>query len=874
MKADVIRQKYLDFFKSKKHKIIESDSLVPKDDPTVLFTPAGMNQFKKQFLGMIGDYTRATTSQRCLRTDDLEKVGKTDYHHTLFEMLGNFSFGDYFKQEAIEWAWEFLTLELKINPEKLWVSVYKDDEEAYKIWKDKMKIPVGKLVKLGDKDNFWPADAKEKGPNGPCGPCSEIFFDQGESVGCRKKECSPECSCGRFVEVWNLVFTQFNRKDGGVLEHLPQKNIDTGMGLERIVAVMQHVKSNFQTDLFQPIINNLVVSAKKQNKGCTEDFHAIADHLRAIVFSIYDGILPSNEARGYVVRKLIRKSVLHLRNLGIVEAYMYKLVPVLADVMKNPYPQLLKRKENIADIILSEEKNFIATLNSSSNLLEEKFKEFITGKNDPQTCGVIAFNLYDTHGIPLDITLDWAKKNKIAISKESYDKELNLQKTRSKNLSAMQGDVFSLKEAPVKDVKPTQFLGYDNDLTQAKIIKIIKDGKPLDVLNTGDTAQVVLDKSVFYAESGGQVGDIGVIQAGENIFEVSDTQKLEKVTLHNGVIKNGKLKLGDNVEAKFDQARRLAIARNHTATHLLQAALRTVLGDHVQQQGSMVSQDKLRFDFTHFKEIKKEEIDRIEELVNLSVLANLLVSKRELSLQQARDEGALAFFAEKYEDKVRVVSVDKISKELCGGTHLNFTGSIGLFKIVHEGSVASGVRRIEAITGVNAYKTVKDEEQVLDSVCDLLKIPADKVSFEIEKKIKQIKELEKQVSLQKFVVFQSSVDGWLKEAPDFNGKKIIIKEIKDADIETQKKVADLIKNKESNVVICTGSTVAIDKVVLVVSTNIPGIDASAIVKEISVEIGGSGGGRKDMAQAGGNIVEGLPKALDKFKNIVTKILGS
>jgi len=866
MKADVLRDKFLEFFKSKKHKIIESDSLVPGDDPTVLFTPAGMNQFKKQFLGLITDFRRAASSQRCLRTDDLDKVGKTDYHHTFFEMLGNFSFGDYFKEDAIAWSWEFLTRELRISADKLWVSVYKDDDEACNIWKEKIKVSAQKILKLGDKENFWPSQAKEKGPNGPCGPCSEIFFDQGSDKGCREPDCSPACDCGRFIEVWNLVFTQFNRKEGGLLEPLPQKNIDTGMGLERLAAVMQGVSNNFQTDLFKPVVEE-IVSLAKSKKESFPDIYAISDHLRAIVFSIYDGVLPSNEARGYVVRKLIRKSILHLRQLGIKEPFLYKLVPALAEVMKKPYPELVKRRENISDIILAEEKNFINTLDSSDSLLEEKLKIPV----EPAQAGVIAFQLYDTYGIPLELTVNWAKKHGIEISKEEFERELNAQKSRSKSGSAMQGDVFSVQETQLKDIPETKFLGYEKNITAAKILKILKDNQEVQTISEGEEAKIVLEQTVFYAESGGQIADTGIIEDNKNIFEVLGTRGLNKVILHIGKVKHGSFKKGDSVQAKVELERRMAIARNHTATHLLQAALRKVLGEHVQQQGSLVDSDRLRFDFTHFKDIKKEELDRIEQVVNEFIIRNHPVAKKEMSLGQARESGALAFFAEKYEDNVRVVSVEGISKELCGGTHLDNTGSVGLFKIIHEGSVASGIRRIEAVTGFGAYRIIKEEENILAEVSEILNTPQEKINRELEKKLKQIKELEKSLSSQRLNNVKSGLDELIQKGTEINGIKVIAGIIDNADMDLLRKTADLIKQKEPKVVAALGSDVD-GRVSLVAITNLEDFDVSALIKEISSEIGGSGGGRKDFAQAGGNKPENIQKALDKFKKLVRELI--
>nr|MBP7216493.1 alanine--tRNA ligase [Candidatus Omnitrophota bacterium] len=650
MKADLIRTKFLEFFAARKHRIVESDSLVPAGDPTVLFTPAGMNQFKREFMGYDSGFKRAATSQRCLRTDDLDKVGKTSAHHTFFEMLGNFSFGDYFKKEAIVYAWEFLTEVLKIDPRTLWVSVYKDDDEAFSIWRDVVHIASEKIVRLGDKDNFWPQEAKTKGPNGPCGPCSEIFFDLGKQVGCAKDDCTPACNCGRFIEIWNLVFTQFNRKDDGSLEPLPNKNIDTGMGLERITAVMQGVTNNFETDLFQPLIKEITLKSKlalDQSDVLKKNSYAIADHLRAIVFAIFDGVLPSNEERGYVIRKLIRKCVLHTRSLGVKQPLLYTLVPVLADIMKGAYPQLSAQREHIANIILSEEKNFIACLASSDKLCKEKFK----AGQDSETTGRLAFELHDTYGIPLELTKNWLDKQKLPFSQQSFDQALMAQKLRSKTHSVMKGDVFSDAHQTL-DVKETVFLGYNACVTKAAIVKLLVQGKDVARINERDgLAQLVLNKSVFYPESGGQVGDTGLIEKGKSCFEVIDTKKIDKAIVHIGRVTKGSFKRKDIVIANVNQARRLSIARNHTATHLLQAALRTVLGDHVRQEGSLVAEEKLRFDFTHFKNIDEGQLNRIEALVNGFILDNQSLSVKETTLALAKKTKALAFFGEKYGSK-------------------------------------------------------------------------------------------------------------------------------------------------------------------------------------------------------------------------------
>ena len=877
MQAYILREKFLDFFKSKKHKIVDSDTLVPKDDPTVLFTPAGMNQFKKEFLGLDSGFKRAATCQRCLRTDDLDKVGKTPGHHTFFEMLGNFSFGDYFKKEAISWAWEFLTEELKIKKEKLWVSVYEDDSEAYKIWKDLIKVPAEKIIKLGDKENFWPSEAKKKGPNGPCGPCSEIFFDQGSNIGCKKPDCDPSCDCGRFVEVWNLVFTQFNRREGGVLEPLPKKNIDTGMGLERLAAVVQGVYSNFETDLFQPIIKEIEEGQSPSGTVPQKDLvYAVADHIRAIAFAIYDGVLPSNEARGYVVRKLIRKSTLHLRTLRFTQPFLYKLVPVLAQIMEPYYPELQERKENIAEIILAEEKNFIATLDASNKLFTEKLSGFLL-KPDPEGTGSVVFQLYDTYGIPVEITIDWLKKQgfkNLPASINVINKKLEEQKTRSKLQSTMKGEVFGVKGLDY-GVKETKFLGYKDYSTKAKIIKIIKDNTETKKIQKGERVSIILDKSVFYPESGGQVQDTGEIIKGKNILEVLDTKKIGKVILHHGQVKSGSFKKGDLITAKINLGRRLSIARNHTATHLLQAALRKVLGAHVKQQGSLVAQDKLRFDFTHFKDINKEELYRIEEVVNSYIINNYELTAKHMPLSEAKRKGALAFFAEKYESKVRVVSIGEFSQELCAGTHLDSTGQIGIFKIVREGSVAQGIRRIEAVTGKEAYKIIKSEEELISDISSVLRVPQEKIVQELQKRLSWVKELEKQLEGRKFDMLKTSVDDDIKNKEDINGIYFITHI--DDNVNSVRRAVDLIKEKvKENAVIVSTTGLNLQSQVFFVTAATQdlcekGIDVSKLIKEINAEIGGSGGGRKDFAQAGGNKPQNYKTAIQKLKEIISNL---
>jgi alanyl-tRNA synthetase len=872
MQADILREKFLNFFKSRKHKLVESDSLAPKDDPTVLFTPAGMNQFKKEFMGYDSGFSRAATSQRCLRTDDLDKVGKTSGHHTFFEMLGNFSFGDYFKKEAIAWSWEFLTQELKINRDRLWVSVYRDDEEAYKIWLDIIKVDAGRILKLGDKENFWPSEAKEKGPNGPCGPCSEIFFDRGRDKGCGQGSCTPACGCGRFVEVWNLVFTQFNRKDNGVLEPLPNKNIDTGMGFERLAAVMQGADNNFETDLFVSIIKEINLAMPDQSRASKPLVYAVADHIRAIVFSIYDGILPSNEARGYVVRKLIRKSVLHLRALGINEVFLNRLVPVVAQAMRSYYPELKKRQENIAEIILVEEKNFISALNSSEALFRDKFHGFLE-KQDPEIVGKITFQLYDTYGMPLELTQSWLEKHGINISMQAFNAELSEQKSRSKLQSAMKGDVFSSREVDY-GTKETRFLGYAKLVTEARILRLVKSGQKASRITRGEEAVMIADKTTFYPEGGGQVADTGEAVKGKNIFEVQGVKKAGNVILHIGIVKQGSFKVGDEVSLNVSGARRLAIARNHTATHILQAGLRKILGPHVEQQGSLVAQDKLRFDFTHFKDIDSQQLARVEEFVNTVILDNIPIKIKESTPVQAKKAGALAFFGEKYGSKVRVVSIPGTSMELCAGTHLQATGQIGIFKIVQEGSVASGVRRIEAVTGTGAYKIIKEEEAVVAELTGLLGVPRDRVISEIEKRTGRLKELEKQLNTQMVDALKNSLDDIIRVAEEVKGARVIIKALSNMDMELLRKNVDLIKEKcDNSVVALASNTKGRGLLVIGVSPSLTGrVDAGRLIRDVSGIIGGSGGGRPDFAQAGGNKPQGIPEALAEIKTRISNLL--
>lgn len=849
MNTDTLRQKYLNFFAGKGHKIVPSGSLVPLDDPTVLFTSAGMAQFKKEFLGQVTDVRRAASCQRCLRTDDLEKVGVTSAHHTFFEMLGNFSFGDYFKEEAISWAWEFLLDELAINPRVLWVSVYQEDEEAYRIWKNKIKFPESRIVKLGPKENFWPANAIEDGPNGPCGPCSEIFFDYGKDAGCKRPDCDPGCSCGRFVEIWNLVFTQFNRKDNGVLEPLPNKNIDTGMGLERMASVLQGVKSNFEIDIFKPIITEIISFAGSSPRN--QLLYAIADHIRAVTFAIYDGVMPSNEQRGYVVRKLIRKAELHGQAMGIKEPFLHKLAPAVAEVFVKTYPELKSGINSIVDIIHDEEKLFTVTLKDAPRILKEEFKA------PASSSGHIAFKLYDTYGIPLEITKSWAQEKGIEINEEEFREDLRQQKERSKKASKISEGIFVSSGLDL-GVKESKFLGYRGlSVDSAKILRIIKDSKMVKQALAGESCQIILDKTPFYGESGGQIGDRGRIIKGKSVFSVEDTLSQDKVIIHCGRQDSGKLKAGDLVNCAVDRDFRQAAARAHTATHLLQWALREVLGAGIRQAGSLVEQDRLRFDFIYTQKVSHEDLLRVEELVQKRILNGDTVAVKEMPLARAKKVKALAFFEEKYASKVRLVDIGGYSKELCGGTHLVNSSSIGLFKIVSEGSIAKGIRRIEALCGELAWKRVREDEEKLLS--------------QLQDKMNSLGRMEKELARLKSESFSSSVGALVENSENLNGIKLICNKYPNVEAQGLRKIADLIRSKAPSYAACLaayGEKGA--QVIIGFSEDLvkKGFLANEIIKDVAKEINGSGGGRPQMAQAGSSDAQGIDRAIAAFKEIV------
>lgn len=871
--TDELRKSFLDFFASKGHKIYPSDTLIPKDDPTLLFTSAGMNQFKQEFLGKPTKFRRRATCQRCLRTDDLDKVGKTSSHHTFFEMLGNFSFGDYFKNEAIAWAWEFVTKELGLPQERLWVSVYQEDEEAYKIWKEKIAVSPERIVKLGAKENFWPANAPEVGPDGPCGPCSEIFYDQGAEVGCRRPECSPACDCDRFVETWNLVFTQFERKGKSNLVPLPNKNIDTGMGLERMAAVLQGKLSNFEIDIFTPIVKEIVDLAhgSRNLRTC----YTIADHIRAVTVAIADGILPSNDERGYVVRKLIRRAVWHGRALGIKKVFLNKIVPIVCRTMKAAYPELVKKREEIAQVVLAEEKRFHKTLERAMEFAEDIIAGLKKQKRS-QLPAEEAFRLYDTYGLPLEMLENIVSKHGFKLDKQGFERALELQRKSSRQGAAFSAGVFTDNLVSKYKLKATKFIGDKSYTAKTKILSLFKDGHHIKQAKAADEIKIVLEATPFYGEAGGQIGDTGVLKSKNSTIEIFNTQKIDQTIVHLGKVTQGIVKINDQVEAEIDLQRRKKIAYNHSATHLLQGALRKVLGEHVRQAGSWVGPDRLRFDFTHFQALTAAQLQRVEKLVNDEIAKNNKLAISKMSFEEAQERGALAFFGEKYQENVRVIKIGDISMELCGGTHVWSTGEIEMFKIVSEGSVASGIRRIEAVTAKEAQGLLKQQKSQFKQFAQTFGTSEDELPQHVELAVQRLKGLSKRLDNFRLKDFKSRVEQIVAQAPEIAGVKIIVQEVRSAQMKLLRSMADLLRQKASSSVVVLGSAVAGEHVFLVCTlTSQPrtqGLDAARIIRTIAADVNGSGGGRADFSQAGGRNPQGLKKALMKAEAIVKKEL--
>ncbi|HZJ84344.1 MAG TPA: alanine--tRNA ligase, partial [Syntrophomonadaceae bacterium] len=863
--SSVIRKTFLDYFAKNGHTIVESSSLVPVNDPTLLFTNAGMNQFKDVFLGIDKrSYVRAVTSQKCVRAggkhNDLDTVGRTPRHHTFFEMLGNFSFGDYFKAEAMKFAWEFLTEVIDIPAERLWITVYTDDDEAFELWQEVTGINPQRIIRLGDEDNFW-----SMGDTGPCGPCSEIMYDHGV-----EKACGPDCAlgvcdCDRFLEIWNLVFMQYNRDEDGKMTPLPRPSIDTGLGLERVASILQKCDSNFDTDLFVPIIKQVEDITKQKydpsDKGFP--FRVIADHSRSCTFLIADGVLPSNDGRGYVLRRILRRAIRFGRLLGVEKAFFYKTVGTVVDLMEDAYPELKEKQEFIEEVIKLEEERFMVTLNDGIKKVEEIIK-IQADKGQNIIPGPDAFMLYDTYGFPLDLTEDMAEEENFTVDIAGFTEMMEIQraKAREANLGPNAFTQDILIADLLSTVPPTNFVGYENLEQKAQVIAIIKDDKLSENASGGEVI-LVSNITPFYPEGGGQVADTGLITAPHGSMLVKDTKRLSNWILHIGEV-DGLINLSDLVEMQTDASLRIDTARNHTATHLLHKALRQVLGDHAEQKGSLVEPNRLRFDFTHLTALKEEELKQIEDIVNQAILAMYEVEAVSTNIETAREMGAIALFGEKYGDEVRVVKVDEFSMELCGGTHVRNTGEIGLFKIISEGSIGSGLRRIEALTGRSALEYINDLENELNQAAILLKSTPLDVSKRIGALYKNLREKEKELEALKLEVSKSSSQGLIDKAVDFQGAKLLIEAVEIQDANSLRQNAEMLKDKLGSSVVLLAATFD-DKISFVcfVSKDLvdKGLHAGKIVGAAAKITGGGGGGRPDMAQAGGRDISKLGDAL-------------
>lgn len=865
-----IRQAFLDFFHSKGHQVVASSSLVPHNDPTLLFTNAGMNQFKDVFLGLDKrNYSRATTSQRCVRAggkhNDLENVGYTARHHTFFEMLGNFSFGDYFKHDAIQFAWELLTSEkwFALPKERLWVTVYESDDEAYEIWEKEVGIPRERIIRIGDNkgapyasDNFW-----QMGDTGPCGPCTEIFYDHGDHIW-GGPPGSPEEDGDRYIEIWNIVFMQFNRQADGTMEPLPKPSVDTGMGLERIAAVLQHVNSNYDIDLFRTLIQ-AVAKVTGATDLSNKSLRVIADHIRSCAFLIADGVMPSNENRGYVLRRIIRRAVRHGNMLGAKETFFYKLVGPLIDVMGSAGEDLKRQQAQVEQVLKTEEEQFARTLERGLALLDEELAKLSGDTLDGET----AFRLYDTYGFPVDLTADVCRERNIKVDEAGFEAAMEEQRRRAREASGFGADY----NAMIRVDSASEFKGYDHLELNGKVTALFVDGKAVDAINAGQEAVVVLDQTPFYAESGGQVGDKGELKGANFSFAVEDTQKYGQAIGHIGKLAAGSLKVGDAVQADIDEARRARIRLNHSATHLMHAALRQVLGTHVSQKGSLVNDKVLRFDFSHNEAMKPEEIRAVEDLVNAQIRRNLPIETNIMNLEAAKAKGAMALFGEKYDERVRVLSMGDFSTELCGGTHASRTGDIGLFRIISESGTAAGVRRIEAVTGEGAITTVHADSDRLSEVAHLLKGDSNNLADKVRSVLERTRQLEKELQQLKEQAAAQESANLSSKAIDVNGVKLLVSELSGVEPKMLRTMVDDLKNQLGSTIIVL-ATVAEGKVSLIagVSKDVTDrVKAGELIGMVAQQVGGKGGGRPDMAQAGGTDATALPAALASVKGWVS-----
>ncbi|MBP7524392.1 MAG: alanine--tRNA ligase [Propionivibrio sp.] len=860
MKSAEIREKFLKFFESKGHQIVASSSLVPHDDPTLLFTNAGMNQFKDVFLGFDKrPYNRATTSQKCVRAggkhNDLENVGYTARHHTFFEMLGNFSFGDYFKLDAIKYAWELLTDVFKLPKDRLWVTVYAEDDEAFDIWHKVIGLPAERVIRIGDNkgaryasDNFW-----MMGDTGPCGPCSEIFYDHGEHIP-GGLPGSPDEDGDRYIEIWNNVFMQFNRDEAGVMHLLPKPSVDTGMGLERVTAVLQHVNSNYDIDLLQALVKAAARETSDVDMN-SPSLRVLADHIRACSFLIADGVIPGNEGRGYVLRRIIRRAIRHGYKLGARAAFFHRMVPDLVAEMGAAYPELVSGEKRVSEVLKQEEDRFFSTIEHGMAILEGELAA-MSGKGIFN--GETAFKLHDTFGFPLDLTADICRERGVTVDSAGFEQAMNRQKEQARAAGK-----FKMSAALEYSGPETTFHGYETLEFKGKVLALYKEGSPVNELREGDSGTVVLDETPFYAESGGQVGDRGVLQSAQGIFSVEDTQKIQAAVFgHQGVLKTGSLKVGDVLTARVDLVARKRTMRNHSATHLMHKALREVLGDHVQQKGSQVDPDKTRFDFVHNQPLTDDEIRRVENIVNAEILDNVDCEHRVMPIADAQKLGAMMLFGEKYGDEVRVIDIGS-SRELCGGTHVRRTGDIGVFTVVAEGGVAAGIRRVEAITGDVALAYMQGMETALGGIAGTLKVQPGDVQARVYSILDQVRHLERELALIKSKQVAAQGDSLLSDAVDVKGAKVLAATLDDADINALRATMDKLRDKLKSAVVVLASAVG-GKVTLIsgVTPDLTGkVKAGELVNFVAQQVGGKGGGRPDMAQAGGTEPGKLPAAM-------------
>ncbi len=848
-----LRSAFLDFFSARNHEIVPSSSLIPANDPTLLFTNAGMVQFKDVFLGREQrTYTRAASSQRCVRAggkhNDLENVGYTARHHTFFEMLGNFSFGDYFKREAIQYAWEFLTQVMELPPERLWITVYERDDEAAQTWLDEIKIDPKRFGRIGAKDNFW-----AMGDTGPCGPCSEIFYDHGPEV-FGGPPGSPEEEGDRYIEIWNLVFTQYDRDKEGNLNPIPKPSVDTGMGLERLAAVMQGVHSNYDIDLFRSLIS-AVVGLAGSTASDSPSLRVISDHIRACSFLITDGVMPANEGRGYVLRRIIRRAARHGHKLGLTEPFLYELVQPLVELMGAAYPELRHAQSKVEDALRDEEQRFVETLDQGLRILEQDISELAGGSIPGKT----VFKLYDTYGFPVDLTADIARERNLRVDMEGFERLMSQQRERARKASQFEANYT----AKLTVDQESEFLGYDHLQDRGSVTTIIKDNRSVPRLMQGEEGGIILDRTPFYAESGGQVGDTGILSNETVHFDVRDTQKLGQAHLHVGVQKSGQLSVGDVVSTVVDAKRRQTTILNHSATHLLHAALRQVLGEHVIQKGSLVAPDRLRFDFSHPNPVSANQLGDIEELVNREIRANSQAKAQIMPMDEAMAKGAMALFGEKYGDQVRVLTIGDFSTELCGGTHVSRAGDIGIFKIIAESGVAAGIRRIEAVTGENALNWIKKNEMRLDIIAQLVKSSREEADERVRQLLAHNRLIEKELERIKSQLVKQAGSDLAAQAIDINGLKVLTATLEGADPKSLRETMDQLKNKlgTAAIVLATVKAGKVSLVAGVTKDKTSQLKAGELVNAVARQIGGKGGGRPDMAQAGGNNPAALDEAL-------------